>query len=234
MNDLVLECQEVCKSYAHKKALNGISLELESGKIIGLLGPNGSGKTTLIKLINGLLSANSGTIRVCGLPVGVESKKHISYLPERTYLDLDMRVKDCVRMFKDFYEDFEEEKALQLLKRLNIDVEEKMKHLSKGTKEKVQLVLVMSRNTDLYILDEPIAGVDPAARDLILNLIVSNLNPNASLLICTHLISDIESILDDVVFINEGKIILHRDADELRTEYNGSINDAFREAFRCF
>ncbi len=231
---MVLECKDVVKKYGQKEALKGVSLELESGKIIGLLGPNGSGKTTLIKIINGLLEKNSGTIRVCGQPIGVESKKHISYLPERTYLNQDMKVKDCIRMFKDFYTDFNDQKALTLVKKLQIDPNEKMKHLSKGTKEKVQLVLVMSRDTDLYILDEPIAGVDPAARDLILNLIVSNLNPQASLLICTHLIYDIESILDDVVFINEGKILLHRNADELRSENNGSINDAFREAFRCF
>ncbi|MBD5390694.1 ABC transporter ATP-binding protein [bacterium] len=231
---MVLECKDIVKRYASKEALRGVSLELESGKIIGLLGPNGSGKTTLIKIINGLLVKNSGSITICGYPIGVESAKHISYLPERTYLNLDMRVKECVQMFKDFYEDFDNDKAFKLLAQLNINPDDKMKQLSKGTKEKVQLVLVMSRNTDLYILDEPIAGVDPAARDLILKLIVENLNPNASLLICTHLIHDIESILDDVVFINDGRILLHRNADELRSEFNGSINDAFREAFRCF
>lgn len=231
---MVLECKDIVKRYGQKEALRGVSLELESGKIIGLLGPNGSGKTTLIKIINGLLVKNSGSISVCGYPIGVESAKHISYLPERTYLNLDMKVRECIHMFKDFYMDFDEAKALNLMQQLNINPDEKMKQLSKGTKEKVQLVLVMSRNTDLYILDEPIAGVDPAARDLILQLIVSNLNPNASLLICTHLIHDIESILDDVVFINGGKILLHRNADDLRSEFNGSINDAFREAFKCF
>ena len=231
---MVLECRDVVKRYGQKEALKGVSFELEAGKIIGLLGPNGSGKTTLIKIINGLLSKNSGSISVCGHPVGVESKKRISYLPERTYLNLDMKVKECIQMFKDFYQDFDDKKALELVKQLSVDPDEKMKHLSKGTKEKVQLILVMSRNADLYILDEPIAGVDPAARDLILNLIISNLNPKASLLICTHLIYDIESILDDVIFINEGRIILHRNADELRSQYNGSINDAFREAFKCF
>ena len=231
---MVLECRDVVKRYGQKEALKGVSFELEAGKIIGLLGPNGSGKTTLIKIINGLLSKNSGSISVCGHPVGVESKKRISYLPERTYLNLDMKVKECIQMFKDFYQDFDDKKALELVKKLSVDPDEKMKHLSKGTKEKVQLILVMSRNADLYILDEPIAGVDPAARDLILNLIISNLNPKASLLICTHLIYDIESILDDVIFINEGRIILHRNADELRSQYNSSINDAFREAFKCF
>ncbi|MDE6661015.1 MAG: ABC transporter ATP-binding protein [Anaeroplasmataceae bacterium] len=231
---MVLECVDVVKNYGQKQALRGVTLELEAGKIIGLLGPNGSGKTTLIKIINGILQKNSGMIKVCGYPIGVESKKHISFLPERTYLNLDMKVRECIKMFEDFYDDFDAAKALSLVEQLHIDPNEKMKHLSKGTKEKVQLVLVMSRNTDLYILDEPIAGVDPAARDLILNLIVTNLNPNASLLICTHLIYDIESILDDVVFINEGRILLHRNADELRAENNGSINDAFREAFRCF
>ncbi len=231
---MLLECHDLYKSYGHNEVLKGISLELEAGKIIGLLGPNGSGKTTFIKIINGLLSKNGGTITVCDCPIGIESKKHISYLPERTYLNLDLRVRECVKMFEDFYKDFETDKAYRLLTQLHINPEEKLKHLSKGTKEKVQLVLVMSRNTDLYILDEPIAGVDPAARDLILNLIVSNLNPNATILICTHLIHDIEQILDDVIFINDGKIVLHRNADELRAENNGSINDAFREAFRCF
>lgn len=231
---MVLSCVDLRKSYGQKEVLHGINLELEAGKIIGLLGPNGSGKTTLIKIINGLLSKNGGDVTVCGFPIGVESKKHISYLPERTYLNMDLKVKECVQMFTDFYEDFEPEKANRLLSQLHISVEDKLKYLSKGTKEKVQLVLVMSRNTDLYILDEPIAGVDPAARDLILNLIVSNLNPKASIMICTHLIHDIESILDDVIFIHEGKIMLHKNADELRAENNGSINDAFREAFRCF
>ncbi len=231
---MLLECVDVTKSYGSKEALKGINLQLEHGKIIGLLGPNGSGKTTLIKIINGLLCKNSGEISICGLPIGVESKKHISYLPERTYLNLDMKVKECIRLFSDFYEDFDSEKAFRLVESLQINPESKMRQLSKGTKEKVQLILVMSRNTDLYILDEPIAGVDPAARDLILNVILNNLNPKASLLICTHLIYDIESILDDVIFINDGRIVLHRNADELRAENNGSINDAFREVFRCF
>ncbi len=231
---MLLECHSLCKNYGAKQALRGIDLEIEKGKIIGLLGPNGSGKTTLIKIVNGLLVPTSGEVFVNGNKIGVETKKVISFLPERTYLNPDMKVLECVQMFADFYEDFNKEKALNLVDRLHIEKESKLKHLSKGTKEKVQLILVMCRTADLYILDEPIAGVDPAARDLILNLIMENLNPNASLMICTHLISDIESILDDVVFINEGRIILHKNADELRMEYNGSINDAFREAFRCF
>lgn len=231
---MLLECHSLCKNYGAKQALRGIDLEIEKGKIIGLLGPNGSGKTTLIKIVNGLLVPTSGEVFVNGNKIGVETKKVISFLPERTYLNPDMKVLECVQMFADFYEDFNEEKALNLVDRLHIEKESKLKHLSKGTKEKVQLILVMCRTADLYILDEPIAGVDPAARDLILNLIMENLNPNASLMICTHLISDIESILDDVVFINEGRIILHKNADELWMEYNGSINDAFREAFRCF
>lgn len=230
---MILECTNLSKQYGPKPALKNVSFALERGKIVGLLGPNGSGKTTFIKIVNGLLTANGGTVKVCGKPISVETKNHISFLPERTYLNLDMKVKDCIKMFKDFYADFDDEKATELIAKLHINPEERMKQLSKGTKEKVQLVLVMSRKTDLYILDEPIAGVDPAARDLILNLIVSNLHENATLLICTHLIYDIESILDDVVFINEGKIILHKNADDLRAEYNGSINDAFREAFRC-
>lgn len=231
---MLLECHSLCKNYGAKQALREIDLEIEKGKIIGLLGPNGSGKTTLIKIVNGLLVPTSGEVLVNGNKIGVETKKVISFLPERTYLNPDMKVLECVQMFADFYEDFNKEKALNLVDRLHIEKESKLKHLSKGTKEKVQLILVMCRTADLYILDEPIAGVDPAARDLILNLIMENLNPNASLMICTHLISDIESILDDVVFINEGRIILHKNADELRMEYNGSINDAFREAFRCF
>lgn len=231
---MVLECYNLQKSYGSKEVLKGIDISLESGKIVGLLGPNGSGKTTLIKVINGLLCKNGGDVLVCGHPIGVESKKHISYLPERTYLNLEMRVRECIQMFSDFYEDFDAAKARRLVESLHISLDDKLRHLSKGTKEKVQLVLVMSRQTDLYILDEPIAGVDPAARDFILNLIVNNLNPNATLLICTHLIYDIESILDDVIFINDGRILLHRNADELREENNGSINDAFREAFKCF
>lgn len=230
---MLLSCKGLSKKYAHKVALRGVDLELEKGKIVGLLGPNGSGKTTFIKIINGLLRKDSGEISICGLDVGVESKNHISYLPERTYLNLDNKVSECISMFKDFYKDFDSDKAYSLIEKLKIDKNEKLKHLSKGTKEKVQLVLVMSRKTDLYILDEPIAGVDPAARDLILKLIVDNLNEDATMLICTHLISDIEAILDDVVFINEGEIVLHSPADELRDKY-GSINDAFREAFRCF
>lgn len=230
---MVLNVDGLYKSYGEKKVLKNVSFELEEGKIVGLLGPNGSGKTTLIKIINGLLCKNAGSIKVCGNDVGIESKKIISYLPERTYLNLDFKVKDCVKMFSDFYDDFNEKRALFLFDKLHIDLNERLKSLSKGTKEKVQLVLVMSRDAKLYILDEPIAGVDPAARDLILKIILSNLKPDSTLLICTHLISDIEAILDDVMFINDGKILLHKPADELRREFNGSINDAFKEAFRC-
>ena len=233
VSSLVLNVDGLYKSYGEKKVLKNVSFELEEGKIVGLLGPNGSGKTTLIKIINGLLCKNAGAISVCGHNIGVESKKIISYLPERTYLNLDFKVKDCVKMFSDFYADFNEKRALFLLDKLNINLNERLKSLSKGTKEKVQLVLVMSRDAKLYILDEPIAGVDPAARDLILKIILSNLKPDSTLLICTHLISDIETILDDVMFINDGKILLHKPADELRNEFNGSINDAFKEAFKC-
>ena len=231
---MLLECYNLSKSYGNLLALNNVSIQIEKGKIVGLLGPNGSGKTTLIKLLNGLLAPSSGSIRICGYPVGIESKKHISYLPERTYLNPDMKVKVCVQKFKDFYDDFDETKAFNLIEQLKIDKDKKLKYLSKGTKEKVQLVLVMSRNTDLYILDEPIAGVDPAARDLILNLIKTNLNENSSMIICTHLISDIECILDEVILINDGQIKLHENTEVLKAKYNGSINDAFREVFRCF
>lgn len=231
---MILQINNLSKFYGSFKALDNVSLSLEPGKIVGLLGPNGSGKTTLIKIINGLLAKNGGDVTVCGKPVGIESKKLVSYLPERTYLNLDMKVSECLTMFKEFYSDFDEDKAKLLLERLNVNLNARLKTLSKGTKEKVQLVLVMSRNARLYILDEPIAGVDPAARDLILDLIVNNLNPNSTLLISTHLIYDIENILNEVVFINGGKILLQKSADELREEYNGSINDAFREVFKCF
>lgn len=231
---MILTVNNLTKYYGSFKALDNVSLNLEPGKIIGLLGPNGSGKTTLIKIINGLLSINSGSVQVCGYPVGIETKKIVSYLPERTYLNPDMQVKDCLDLFKDFYSDFEEEKAKSLLEKLNIGLNSRLKSLSKGTKEKVQLILVMSRKAKLYILDEPIAGVDPAARDLILNLIVNNLNPESTLLISTHLIQDIEEVLNEVIFINNGKIMLHDSVEEVKEKYNGSINNAFKEVFKCF
>lgn len=229
----ILECRNLSKSYGIKNALNGMDITLEKGKIIGLLGPNGSGKTTFIKMINGLLKPSSGEILIDGNPIGCESKKIVSYLPERTYLDNNMKVKELLDYFQDFYTDFNREKALDMLARLNINPEDKLKTMSKGTKEKVQLILVMSREAELYILDEPIGGVDPAAREYILNTIITNYNPNASLIISTHLISDIEQILEDVIFIQNGNLVLHKSVDEIRSTEGKSIDELFREVFRC-
>ena len=233
MTEFVLECTGVSKKYGKKEVLKNINLQLERGKIIGLLGPNGSGKTTLIKIINGLLTADEGDIKVGGEQIGIESKKIISYLPDRTYLADWMKVKDIVGMFDDFYKDFSREKAEDMLKRLNINEDDRLKTLSKGNKEKVQLILVMSRQAQLYLLDEPIGGVDPAARDYILNTIITNYNPDASVVISTHLISDVEKILDEAVFINNGEIVLHETVDDIREKYSTSVDGYFREVFKC-
>ena len=229
----ILECKGITKKYAYLEALSGIDLTLEPGRIVGLLGPNGSGKSTLIKLINGILTPNAGTILVDGRPVGVDTKKIVSYLPERTYLNNWMKVCDIVDYFNDFYEDFDRNKAYEMLKRLNIDPSMRLRTLSKGTKEKVQLILVMSRNAKLYVLDEPIGGVDPAARDYILNTILSNYNETGTILISTHLISDIEQILDDVVLIKQGRIIQTSSVDDIRDKNGMSVDQLFREVFRC-
>lgn len=229
----LVECKHVTKKYGMKVALDNVNLTIEKGKIIGLLGPNGSGKTTLIKLLNDLLVPNSGEILIQGNHPGVETKKIISYLPERTYLNFNMRIKEVIQYFKDFYDDFREEVAYELLKKLGINPNDQLKTLSKGMKEKVQLILVMSRKAQLYILDEPIGGVDPAARDYILDTILKNFNEDASILISTHLISDIEKILDEVIFIKDGKIVLHESSDQLRDESGKSIDGYFREEFKC-
>lgn len=229
----LLECVNLNKNYGYKQALKNVNLTIEKGKIVGLLGANGSGKTTLIKLINDLLVPTSGEVLVNGQKPGIESKKIIAYLPERTYLNNDMRVKEVVKFFEDFYSDFDDKKAYSLLKKLNIDANEHLKNMSKGMKEKVQLILVMSRKADLYVLDEPIGGVDPAARDYILDTIITNINKGASVIISTHLIADIERILDEVIFINNGEIILHEDAEKLRQEKGKSIDMIFREVFKC-
>lgn len=229
----LLECKNLCKSYGRKEVLKDLNLTLESGRIVGLLGPNGSGKSTFIKLVNDLLTPTDGEILIQGNHPGIETKKIISYLPERTYLNLNMKVKEVIQYFADFYDNFDTEKAYQLLKKLSIDPEDKLKTMSKGTKEKVQLILVMSRKADLYILDEPIGGVDPAARDYILDTILTNFNDHATIIISTHLISDIERILDEVVFLSNGKIALHKTADEIRTEEGTSIDGLFREVFKC-
>lgn len=231
--DMILECKDLTKRYGARTALDDISLSLKSGRIIGLLGPNGSGKSTLIKLINDLLSPTAGTLRIGGRAPGLETKKIISYLPERTYLDENLKVSDYISFFADFYEDFDTGRALDMLQRLNIDPSLRIKTLSKGTQEKVQLILVMSRRARLYCLDEPIAGVDPAARDYILSTIINNYDENATILISTHLISDVENILDEVVFIHNGHIRLHAQVDDIRCEQGKSIDELFREVFKC-
>ena len=229
----ILECRNLYKKYGKKQVLKGINLKLESGKIIGLLGPNGSGKTTLIKMANGLLTPTEGEILIDGKKPGVETKKISAYLPERTYLNDWMKVKEMIDFFGDFYEDFDKEKAYDMLGKLKINPEDKLKTMSKGTREKVQLILVMSRNADIYFLDEPIAGVDPAARDYILDTILNNYNKNAAVIISTHIIADIERIIDEVVFISYGDIKLQKEADEIREVEGKSIDGLFREVFKC-
>ena len=229
----LLEIKNLTKVFDKKTALKDVNLTITSGKIIGLLGKNGAGKTTLIKLINDLLTPTEGEILVKGNKVGVESKKVISYLPERTYLNKQMKVSEVIDYFLEFYDDFDDKKARKLLKDLDLDIDEKLSRMSKGMQEKVQLVLVMSRKADLYILDEPLGGVDPATRDYILDTILSNFKDNASVIISTHLISDIERILDEVIFIDKGKIILQSDADKLRNKEKCSIDEIFRRMFKC-
>ena len=229
----LLEVKNLDKSFDNKEILKDVNFELSSGKIIGLLGKNGAGKTTLIKLINDLLTPTNGQILINGKKVGVETKKVISYLPEKTYLNKQMKVSEVIDYFKDFYEDFDDSKAKKLLKDLDLDINEHLAKMSKGMQEKVQLVLVMSRNADLYILDEPLGGVDPATRDYILDTILSNFNEDASLIISTHLISDIERILDEVIFIDKGKVVLQSNADKLRNKEKSSIDEIFRRMFKC-
>lgn len=232
MNTL-LECKDLTKTFGTKTAVDHISLNIEAGHIVGLLGPNGSGKTTLIKMITGLLTPSSGKLYFKENPIGIISKKCISYLPDHTYLNMEQRVSDVIRIFKDFYDNFDESRAYDMLEKLKINPNDRLKSMSKGTKEKVQLILVMSRKADLYILDEPIAGVDPAARDYILNVILSNYEPTASILISTHLIADIENILDEVVFIRNGQIHLVSSVEDIRAQEGKSIDTLFREVFKC-
>ncbi len=228
----ILRCNSLTKKFGNLIAVNNLNLSIESGKIVGLLGPNGSGKTTLIKMINGLLQPSSGSVEICGKKPGVETKKVVAYLPDNIFLNNWMRVEQIVEMFADFYADFRKELAYNMLARLGVDKKRKLKTLSKGNKEKVALILVMSRNALLYVLDEPIAGVDPATRDYIISTIINNYNPDASVIISTHLISDIEEVLDDVIFIRGGNLILHKSADEIRSETGNSIDSLFREAFK--
>ena len=229
---VLLKCENLSKKYSQKQALKNIDLEIPAGRIVGLLGPNGSGKTTLIKLINNILEPTTGEVLVNGKSLGVESKNLISYLPERTYFSRNTSVKRTLEFFKDFYQDFDLKRAKKLLKDLDLDENQKISAMSKGMQEKVQLVLVMSRRARLYILDEPLGGVDPATRDYILDTILTNFNEKASLVISTHLISDIERILDDVVMINKGQIILHEEADTLRAKYKTSIDAVFRKELK--
>jgi len=229
----LVECKKLCKSYDEKQVLKDVNLKIPKGKIIGLLGKNGTGKTTLIKLINDLLTPTSGEVLIKGKKPGLESKEIISYLPERTYLDREMSVKDAIKYFEEFYTNFDSQKAVKLLKDLDLDMNSKISKMSKGMQEKLQLILVMSRNAELYILDEPLGGVDPATRDYILDTILSNFCEGASVIISTHLIADIERILDEVLFIDKGEIVLTSSADELRNKENASIDEIFRRYFKC-
>lgn len=229
----LLECRDLSKSFDNRVILDNVNIKIERGKIVGLLGKNGQGKTTLIKLINDLLTPTSGEVLINGKKPSIESKKIISYLPERTYFDKSMKVSDIIKYFKEFYDNFNEKKALKLLDDLELDKNLCLAKMSKGMQEKVELILVMSREADLYILDEPLGGVDPATRDYILDTILSNFKDGASVIISTHLIADIERILDEVIFIDKGKIILTGDADTIRKKEKASIDEIFRRSFKC-
>ena len=229
----VLECKNLTKSYGKIPALEGVDLSVESGRIVGLLGPNGSGKTTLIKLANGLLTPTAGSIEICGVRPGKESHAAVSYLPERTCIPLWMTARQLMDFYQDFYADFRREAAEEMLRHLNIREDQRIKQMSKGTREKVQLIMVMSRAARLYLLDEPIGGVDPATRDYILSTIITNYNPEAAVVISTHLIADVERVLDEVVFINQGQMVLHTSVDEIREEKGMSVDELFREVFKC-
>ena len=229
----ILECRNLSKRYGSVQALDRVNLSIEPGKIVGLLGPNGSGKTTLIKMANGLLTREHGDLLVDGMAPGIETKKIISYLPERTYLSEWMTAAQTIDFFEDFYPDFRRDRAEEMLLRLNVPLDRRIRQLSKGTREKVQLILVMSRKAKLYLLDEPIGGVDPATRDYILSTIIGNYDPEATVLISTHLIADVEQVLDEVVFISQGQIVLQQAVDQIRGEQNKSVDQLFREVFRC-
>ncbi len=229
----VLECRALTKKYGSLCAVDGIDLSVEKGRIVGLLGPNGSGKTTIIKMANGLLQPTSGEILIDGMKPGKETKKCVAYLPDREFLPEYMNVKQLLKFYADFFDDFDMERAEEMLKNLDFSKSMHLRKMSKGMKEKIQLILTMSRRAKVYFLDEPIAGVDPAARDYILRTIINNYDPEALVLISTHLISDVEAVLDDVIFIQEGRIILHKSAEEIREESGKSVDGYFREVFRC-
>lgn len=233
MSDTILQCNNLCKNYGTKEALNNISLTLTRGKIIGLLGPNGSGKTTFIKILNGLLTPTSGEATIDGCSIGVESKKIVSYLPDCVSLPDWMKITELVNFYNNFYQDFNINKAYKMLENLNVNPNDKFKTLSKGNKEKVQLILVMSREAKLYLLDEPMGGVDPATRDYILDTIISNYSEDSTVVISTHLIYDVEKVLDEVIFLNNGKIVLKDTVDNIRDKQGKSIDSLFREVFKC-
>lgn len=228
-----IEINNLTKEFGTLTALDSVALELEKGQIVGLLGPNGSGKTTLIKILNGLLTPTAGTVSINGMEPGVETKKIVAYLPDRNALPDYMNTQQLMELYQDFFADFNRTKAENMVQDLGINMKQQMKRMSKGTKEKLQLCLVMARQADVYLLDEPIGGVDPATRDYILRTIISNYNEDAVVIISTHLISDIESVLDDVVFLKEGKVVLHKMAEDIREETGESVDQLFREVFRC-
>lgn len=232
MDNVILKCTNLSKTYDFDNALNNVNLSIETGKIIGLLGPNGSGKTTFIKLLNGLLKPTEGEIFIDGKNPGVETKKIVAYLPDKNYLDNSKTVKAILQLFADFYDDFDLERAQNMLKDLGIDITRRFKLLSKGMKEKVQLILVMCRRAKLYLLDEPIAGVDPAARDYILNTVIKNYNREATVIISTHLIADVEKVLDEAIFIRKGEILLYQDVKSIINKHNKTVDEYFREVFK--
>ncbi len=229
----VLECKHLTKQYGHVTALEDLNFSIEPGHIVGLLGPNGSGKTTLIKLANGLLTPTSGELLVCGAAPGRETRAAVSYLPERTSIPLWMTTTQLLDFYQDFYADFRRDAAEEMLQHLNIRPKQRVKQMSKGTREKVQLIMVMSRAARLYLLDEPIGGVDPATRDYILSTIIGNYDPEAAVVISTHLISDVEKVLDEVLFINQGRLVLQSSVDQIREEQGVSVDELFREVFKC-
>lgn len=233
MNESIVEFEGVYKKYGDKEVFKDLNINISKRKIVGLLGPNGSGKTTMIKMINGLTQCDKGKVKISGLKPSVKTKEIISYLPDRNHLNEDMRVKEILKFFSDFYKDFDIKKAKNMIENLNIDISEKIKSMSKGTKEKVALILVMSRNAKLYILDEPIGGVDPASRAYIIKTILKNYNEDSTLLISTHLINEIENICDEVIIISNGKIILKGEVDDIRENKGMSIDALFKEEFKC-
>ena len=229
----ILECRDLSKRFGSIQALDGVNLSIEPGRVVGLLGPNGSGKTTLIKLANGLLTPTAGELMIDGKAPGKETKAMVSYLPDKEYLPEWMNAKQLMDFFSDFYADFDRERAAEMLNRLGIDESMRIKQMSKGTREKVQLILTMSRQAKLYLLDEPIGGVDPATRDYILDTIIRNYNPSAAVVISTHLIADVEQVLDDVIFIRSGRVLLQSSVDAIREEQGKSVDAYFREVFKC-